>query len=399
VEQRPHLLELDVEELELHPDAPDLAPKWYQSLTFYVSFHPRPETNPEAIPLPRDPPVQSQDGSHVVSASLVARVPAVKLAQRLSGFLGREEEEAKKPSGNPVVEYKEHLELVMPQLDRNLVAYVWANKSSIGGSEMTLIGRSLAPMHDFALQRRLTTWGVFDVMEGHRVAELRVKYAVITSPGKVLRPQLQEVKREEVTIKWTASENDHGAPTTAYQISILLNEPNSGPKWHILCPQTRTTNPVYVVTNLNGNTSYMLDIRAINKVGVGDPCEFEIQTSPVEPEPPARPYIQEARDGCLNVAWGPSIQNGGAAITCYKVKMRKIMGASKWNPFGPGEATATWVDMGTIGAAANDQDAPSTYDAWVGPLEPQSCEYRFQIVALTHVGTSKGSELSEAYYT
>merc|ERR1712176_1306351 len=308
---------------------------------------------------------------------------------------GKEEEETPQRSGNnPIAEYKEKLVLQMPQLDVNLVAYVWARKASIASSEDHLIGRSLAPLRDFKLQRRMTTWGVFDYMQGHRVAELRLKYAVITTPGPIQKPSLKDVQREQVTVKWEPPLSDHGAPTLAYQVSILLNQVGAEkPQWYTLCAQTKTTNPVYVVTNLEGNNSYMMDIRAVNKVGPGDPCEFQITTAAVAPDPPPKPFVQEARDGCLNVAWGPSPNSGGTKITAYKVWMRKIMGASKWNPFGPGESKATWVDMGTVGAAANERSEPATYDAWVGPLE-ESCEYRFQIVAMSNAGTSKVSELS-----
>ena len=31
----------------------------------------------------------------------------------------------------------------------------------------------------------------------------------------------------------------------------------------------------YVVANLRGNTAYLLDVRAVNKVGAGDAGEFE----------------------------------------------------------------------------------------------------------------------------
>lgn len=49
--------------------------------------------------------------------------------------------------------------------------------------------------------------------------------------------------------------------------------------------------------------------------------------------------------------------------------MRKIMGASRWNPFGPGEAAASWVEMGSISAAGD----AAMYNAWVGPLEVGPC--------------------------
>lgn len=399
VEVRAHLIEIEIDELELHPDAPDLAPSWYHTLTFYVSFHPRSE-KPDDIPLPRDPPERTQEGKYLVSTAQPARMPAVKVAPRFSIFGGSDKVEAPtSASSNPIAEFKEKLVVTMPSLDVHVAAYVWARKSTVASSEITLIGRSLAPLRDFKLQRRKTNWGVFDVMEGHRVAELRLKYAVSTSPGPVQKPVLSEVKQGEVTVKWSPPLSDHGAPVLGYQVSILLNQQGSAePQWYILCERTKTMNPVYVVTNLTANTSYMMDIRAVNKVGAGDPCEFQITTAPTEADPPAKPWIVEARDGCLNVAWQPSTNDGGTPVTAYKIKMRKILGASKWNPFGPGESSSSWVDMGTVGAAMRPQNSSATYDAWVGPLETEPCEYRFQIVALNHVGPSRGSELSDPYF-
>lgn len=400
IEQRPHLLEIELNELELHPDAPDLAPKWFESLRFFISFHPRSET-PENIPLPRDPPEKTEEGKLLVSTAQVAHLPKTKFASGWSLFAaaGGGDGESRTASSNPVADFKEQLALSLPQLDMHLVAYIWAKKSSMAGNEVTLIGRSLASMRDFSLQRRLTTWGVFDVMEGHRVAELRLKYAVSSTPAAIQKPLLADAKQTEVTVKWSHPQSDHGAPTEAYRVSILFNSKGtSEPQWYTLCARTKTTNPFYVVTNLTGNTSYMMDIRAINKAGVGDPCEFQITTAAIEPAPPTKPWIAEEREGCLNVVWNPSPSDGGALITAYKVKMRKIIGASKWNPFGPGEASSSWVDMGTVGAAMHGPPEPATYDAWVGPLEEQTCEYRFQIVAMNQVGVSKGSELSDPHY-
>jgi len=403
IEQRLHLLEIDLDELELHPDAPDLAARWYETLRFFVSFHPHSE-QPDQISLPHDPPQKTQDGKLLVSKSIAARVPTVSSGPRLSIFGGKSEEDEEKPSNNPVAEFKEPLALTLPQLDMHLVAYVWARKSSIGGAEDHLIGRSLAPLRDYKLQRRQTTWGVFDYMEGHRVAEIKVKYTVCTTPGAIQKPSVKDVKRTEVTVHWEPPLSDHGSPTVAYKVSILIAKKSSEtPQWYTLCQRTKTINPSYVVTNLDGNSSYMMNIQAINKVGVGDPCEFQITTAALEADPPPKPVIQEVRDGCINVAWSPSPNDGGSRISAYKVRMRKIIGATKWNlahhVFGPSEENTKWVDMGTVGAAQQERAEPATYDAWVGPLEHQTCEYRFQIVALSGAGVSKGSELSDPHYT
>ena len=47
-------------------------------------------------------------------------------------------------------------------------------------------------------------------------------------------------------------------------------------QWYTLCARTKTTNPIYVVSNLEGNNSYMMDIRAINKVATAASNSFII---------------------------------------------------------------------------------------------------------------------------
>jgi len=266
---------------------------------------------------------------------------------------------------------------------------------------VTLVGRSLAPLQEFALQRKYTKWGVFDVMKGNRVADMRVKYVVSTTPGPVLDPMLTEVQQTGLKIMWTPPQNDHGAPVLGYKVLIMLEQSvNEGPKWLTLCERTKTANPVYVIANLKGNKVYTVDVQAVNRVGIGDACEFQVATAPVNPDPPSKPWIEEARDGCVNVAWLPPGNDGGCPFQSYKVKMRKILGASKWNPFGPGESKAVWVDMGNVEAVQGEQHEPlSMYNAWLGPLENVACEYKFQIASVTAAGMSEGSELSNPIYT
>jgi len=349
------------------------------------------------------------EGQYLVSQVCAARLSGVEV-----GFFRRAESEdedsdeegsrpakaKRKNTQNPVVQIKEKLELLVERLDSHLVAYIWAKKSSLASATVTLVGRALAPLHEYKLQRKSTTWGVFDVLEGHRVCEMRLKFSASTTPAAVQKPLASDVRQTEVTVKWSPPLNDHGAPVVGYKISILLgSKQDEGPQWYTLCECTKSPNPIYVVGNLTGHTAYLVDIRAVNKVGSGDPCEFQITTAPVEPDPPSKPWIDEARDGCLNVAWHAPASDGGLPITAYRVRMRKILGASKWNPFGPGESTATWVDMGTVGAAMSEQAATSMYNAWVGPLEKTPCEYRFQVFCMSAAGESGGSELSEPQYT
>jgi hypothetical protein len=395
---------MELDHVELEPAAPvhgQLAPDWYQSLRYFVSLHPRPE-HVDDIPLPRDAPAKTKEGSYVVSQAHEAADPKVKVATSKDDAKG----DRAHYRDHPIVQFDEKFALEREQLDPNLVAFLWARKKGVRDEEITLVGRSVASMHDFKIQRRFNTWAVSDVNDGHKVAEMRLKFAVCSTPGPVRKPELSDGKQNEVTIQWTPPANDHGSPVTGYKIAILLEKHKTeGPRWFTVCDQTKTANPVFVLENLTGHTAYMVDIRARNKVGVGDACEFEAVTAPVSPEPPPKPWIHEARDGCLNIAWHPSTNDGGAPIMTYKVKMRKLLGstgpASAWNPFGArdADANATWEDLGTIGAAMQEQAEPSMYNAWIGPLESKQCEYRFQIFAHNSVGDSQGSEVSDPHYT
>lgn len=382
IEARPHLIEVELEELELHPDAPDLKPGWFESLKYFVSLHPRSE-EPDHIPLPRDPPLQSVEGHYLVSQAQRAYEPGLQVGDGIRQ--------------NLVASFEESMSLPMEKLDHYLVAYVWATKTGLMGAQnTTLVGRALAPLQEFKLQRKTTTWGIFDILEGHRVAEMRLRYHACTTPAAIEEPHVADVQQTEVTVRWAPPKNDHGAQVIGYRISILLDpKPNEPPQWYTLCECTSGKNPVYVVANLKGNTAYLLDIRAVNKVGYGDAYEYQITTAPVTPDPPGKPWIEEARDGCLNVAWSSPENDGGMPITAYRIRMRKILGASRWNPFGPGEAAASWVEMGSVAAAGD----AAMYNAWVGPLEAGACEYRFQIAALNKLGESKASEMSEPHYT
>jgi len=387
-------------------DHEHLRPGWFESLKYFVSLHPHSEHHDD-IPLPRDAPRGTIDGEMLVSQIQLPKHPEVKVGGYKKGSAADDDAEhtaegERRINKHPVVTFKECMELFCGKLDTSLVAYIWGRKASMTSEAVTLIGRSLAPLNDFQLQRRSTTWGVFDIREGHRVAEMRLKYSVATTPGPIRQPRLADCKQTEVTINWEPPESDHGAQLVGYKVSILVEERGTS-EWFSLCDCTKSVKPVYVVANLVGNTQYTFDIRAVNKVGPGDACEFQVSTAPVAPGPPSKPWIEEDRDGCVNVAWRSPSSDGGCPVTAYRIRMRKLLGATtfnQWHGMGPRDAHATYVDMGTVGALmCEEQEDPSLFNAWVGPLEATCCEYRFQIIAVNRAGESKGSELSDGRYT
>jgi len=400
-EERPHILSVDLEELDLRPEADHMKAGWFETLKYFLTLHPHSEEHDD-IPLPKHAPKATIQGEFLVSEIHPPKEPEVGV-KRVSFREGDGDVQSERVRQHTYVPFKEHLELKMDRLDAHLVAYLWGKKSSMRNEEFTLVGRAVAPLHDYQHQRKFTKWGVFDLTDGHRMAELRLKYSVITTPSAVQRPRAVEAEQTKVTLQWTPPASDHGSPLIGYRISILLDQQhNDGPQWHTVCELTKSSTPSFVVTNLVGNTAYLVDIQAVNKVGPGDACEVPITTAPCGPDPPSKPWVEESRDDCLNVAWYPPPSDGGFPVKTYRLKMRKILGASAstWNKWmGPKDSKAIWIDMGTVAASEKEQDEPSMYNAWVGPLEKTTCEYRFQVFALNKAGESEGSELSEPEYT
>jgi hypothetical protein len=382
VELRKHILEFDIDKVSLLRETPDLVPDWHQGTKYYLSIHPF--IDDPAIPI--EAPKSTKDGEYAVTKEIAAREPPVK-GKHLKHI----------PFDEKVIL---HTEYPMP----NCQILLWGTCGNIAHKETVLLGKCVISLFDYRMQRKVLPWIFKDFTVDAPAAEMYLKYEVKTTPAPVQLLHLTDVMTNKVTLHWTKPLNDHGAPIQGYKIEIMVNHPTTGPEWHTLCPCTKTTYTAYIVDNLTGNTEYLINVKAVNMVGDGDPCEFQILTAPVEPNAPDKPWIQEARDGCLCVAWHASSQDGGTPITAYKVQMSKLVGATKMSAlmkvFNTIGEDAAYVDIGSVGAVMDEmQDQPSVYTVWAGPLDAGSCEYRFRVYAVNGAGVSKPSELTEPHYT
>lgn len=381
VEQRKHILEFDLEEVRLHRESPDLVPGWHQSTTYKVLLLPFSDDDS----LPFVVPKYTQQGEFLVSKSVAAREPTAK------------------NHGMKHIPFKEKLVLHTDYPIPNCQAVLWGSVGNVAHEEVVLLGKTVISLFDYSMQRKLIPWHVIDANEDVTVADMFMKYEVKTTPAAVQLLHLTDVKRDRVALHWSAPLNDHGSPVQGYRIDILKPQTQTGAQWHTLCECTPPRVNFYVIPDLEGNTEYQVNVMAVNSVGAGDPCEFQIQTAPIEPTAPAKPWIQEARDGCLCVAWHASTSDGGSAITTYKVQMRKLKGVSGpgfLSMFGPSDKDAAWADIGSVGAVMDElKDQPSVYAVWAGPLDDGRCEYRFRVFSMNSAGVSDASELTDAHYT
>lgn len=284
-------------------------------------------------------------------------------------------------------------------MDLHICTYVWGIRSNMFSvEEPVLVGRALLPMSDWSLQRRLVPWSISDIPTGMRVGEIVLKYEVTSTPSAPRRPQASDIDRHDMTLHWTPPLNDHGSPIIGYRIDMLVQEKNKDPRWSCL-RECAGLDPVYRVTGLEPHRPYVFEVCAINGVGVGDHLEFQVHTAACEPSAPAKPWLKKKKNDQVLVAWYATNWDGGAPVQAYKLVMRVLPGASKYNVFwGPSEDSASWVDAAEIDVATHHHEhGPDIYSEWVQLDEPD-CEYKFKVYAVNVAGRSKGSELSSAHF-
>jgi len=112
----------------------------------------------------------------------------------------------------------------------------------------------------------------------------------------------------QATISFTPPANDGGNPITGY---IITSQPEG-------LTATGTTSPI-TVTGLTNGTAYTFTVVAVN--GIGNSPQSASSTSVMPLAPPAAPtgVTAVAGNGEATVSFTPPANNGGSAITGYKV--------------------------------------------------------------------------------
>merc|ERR1740130_304272 len=152
-----------------------------------------------------------------------------------------------------VSQFLDQLALQRPEIDLNLIAYVWGIRSNAFATEKAvLLGRAILPMTDWKLQRKMIPWSITDIPTGQLVGEMVLKFQVLTTPGPPLAPKVSDVGRKEVTLHWSPPANDCGSPVIGYKIDLKSPQepkkdgsktqkearPTSDPEWICLCELT-----------------------------------------------------------------------------------------------------------------------------------------------------------------
>jgi chitodextrinase len=152
-------------------------------------------------------------------------------------------------------------------------------------------------------------------------------------PGPPSQPTITLVSGTEVTLSWSAPENNGNTPITGYYVE---SRQLPATKW-IRTNRTAVIETMFTVNNLLENYEYEFRVVAENKVGSGPPS---VWTTPIKIKPLyARPSVPMNVTAAMStpttvtVNWIAPENNGGTPIIHYVIESKSI-NEINWKP-GP----------------------------------------------------------------
>src|SRR5205807_1200662 len=132
---------------------------------------------------------------------------------------------------------------------------------------------------------------------------------------------------------------------TGYKIE---RSTNGGTTWSALVANTGSTATTYSDTGLTHATAYTYRVSAINSTGTKTPTTTATATTlAVVPSPPTGLTATVASSSQIDLSWTAPTDNGGSAITGYKIE-RSTNGGTTWTTIvsNSGSTATTYSDTG-----------------------------------------------------
>jgi hypothetical protein len=140
----------------------------------------------------------------------------------------------------------------------------------------------------------------------------------------------------QADLTWTVPANDGGSSITDYQIQ---SSTDGGVSWVVVADAVSTATSATLTSLVNG-TSYQYRVAAITSYGLGF---WSTPSSSVMPMTvPTAPFgLGGVRgDSSVALSWLAPTDNGGVAVTDYKIEYR-LTSAATWTTFSDGVSAAT----------------------------------------------------------
>src|SRR5207244_9442370 len=135
-----------------------------------------------------------------------------------------------------------------------------------------------------------------------------------------------------------AASADNGG--SAISGCMIERSANGGSTWSTIVSNSGSTATTYSDIGLMHGTSYTYRVSAINSVGTGSPSSIASATTlAVAPSPPTGLAATAVSSSQINLSWAPPADNGGSAITGYKIKSAERR-VRNWGTLGANTARA-----------------------------------------------------------
>src|SRR3989475_7162570 len=122
----------------------------------------------------------------------------------------------------------------------------------------------------------------------------------------------------QINLSWTAPTDNGGSAITGYMIE---RSTDGGTTWSTIVSNSGSTATTYSDTGLMHGATYTYRVSAINSVGTGSPSSTASATTlAVAPSPPTGLTATAVSSSQVNLSWAPPADNGGSAITGYKIE-------------------------------------------------------------------------------
>src|SRR5438445_12880534 len=153
------------------------------------------------------------------------------------------------------------------------------------------------------------------------------------------------VSSSQIGLTWTAPADNGGSAITGYKVE---RSTDGGSTWSTLVANTGSTARTYSDTGLAHTTTYTYRVSALNSVGTSFTSNSATATTmAVAPSSPSAPTAASVSSSQVNLSWTAPADNGGSAITGYKIE-RSTDGGATWTTLVANTASpaTTYSDSG-----------------------------------------------------
>ncbi|SMH71421.1 putative spherulin 4 [Candidatus Nitrosotalea okcheonensis] len=200
--------------------------------------------------------------------------------------------------------------------------------------------------------------------------------STLTIPQSPTSLTATTISSSQINLSWTAPSNNGGSAITGYKIE---RSTDSGITWSTIVANTASVSTTYSDSGLAASTAYTYRVSAINIVGTSPPSNTAttitsgtVITIPGSPTSLTATTISSSQ---INLSWTAPSNNGGSAITGYKIE----------------RSTDSGITWSTI--VANTASVSTTYsDTGLA----SNTAYTYRVSAINSVGTGSPSNTASA---